>query len=751
MPVSLKALLLGLGVGLLGALISFTILGFYLEETFGLAWLFELRGPREPPSQVVIVAINQNAARVLGLGAEPRDWPRSTHARLIDKLSAAGARVIAIDLNFKKPSSREHDERLADAMTRANNVVLVASLQRQSQLGPSQAAGAAGDPNSERIVPPIAPLARAAVALAPFPLPAVPERVNESWTFKFGAEELPTLPIVAFQVYALPVYEEWRRLLLRVDPELAARLPAEARDVVANKQVLQVIQTLRGMLANDPVKLSLLLSALDSQDSNSQAEPRRQLLRALAATYAADELEYLNYYGPPQTIRTIAYDEALAMTESAARAQFADKAVFIGFSAASQEQQDPTRDHYYTVYPGAGGLHINGVEIAATAFANSLENSRVRTLELPAELALVFAWGVSIGTICYVFRFWLAAVVAPLVSLAYLAVAHYRFSASALWLPLVVPLCVQSPLAFFGAALLHYRDARREREIIRIVFGYFLPAKVVDQLARSMGPIASNNRLVYGTCLATDAEQFTALAETVDPEQLNTLMNDYYAALFKPVEQHGGVVSDVVGDAMLAIWAASAPDAQLRHSACSAALAIMRAGDEFNRGREAHKLPTRIGLHAGQMSLGTLGAGRHYEYRAVGDIVNTANRIQALNKTLGTRLLVSESALEPETEFLARRMGRFVLSGKTVAIAIFELICLKKDATSDQLWLCNTFGEAVAAFQSSLWEDAMHRFAQVSDKFPDDGAARFYSRRCVQHLASPSVSDWDGVIRIDAK
>ena len=272
MPLSLKALILGLGVGLFGVLLSFTVLGFYLEETFGLAWLFQLRGPREPPGRVVVVAINQNAARVLGLGAEPRDWPRGTHARLIDKLSAAGARVIAIDLNFKKPSSREHDERLADAMTRANNVVLVASLQRQSEPGQSQAAAAASDPNTERIVPPIAPLARAAVALAPFPLPAVPERVNQAWTFKFGAAEMPTLPVIAFQVYALQAYEEWRHLLVRIDPGLAARLPLEARDILADRQVLRLSQTLRGMLANDPLKLASVLSALDSQDSGPQSD-----------------------------------------------------------------------------------------------------------------------------------------------------------------------------------------------------------------------------------------------------------------------------------------------------------------------------------------------------------------------------------------------------------------------------------------------------------------------------------------------
>ena len=128
-----------------------------------------------------------------------------------------------------------------------------------------------------------------------------------------------------------------------------------------------------------------------------------------------------------------------------------------------------------------------------------------------------------------------------------------------------------------GGALLNYRDAKRERAAIKSAFGYFLPDTVVEQLARNVGPVTANNQLVYGACLATDAEQYTALAEKMDPTELGRLMNEYYKGLFESVSQRGGIVSDVIGDAMLAIWASSSADPSLRRQACDAALDAARA------------------------------------------------------------------------------------------------------------------------------------------------------------------------------
>ena len=159
-------------------------------------------------------------------------------------------------------------------------------------------------------------------------------------------------------------------------------------------------------------------------------------------------------------------------------------------------------------------------------------------------------------------------------------------------------------------------------------------------------------------------------------------MNRYYAVLFEPVKRHGGLVQDVVGDSMLAVWATTEPDLSLRSRACLAALDIASAVDRFNAASGRLALPTRIGLHSGQLLLGSVGAMDHYEYRAVGDIVNTATRLEGLNKHLGTRLLVSADVLQGLEGLMSRELGAFLLAGKSRPIVVHELIARAADATA---------------------------------------------------------------------
>ncbi|NNG45717.1 MAG: adenylate/guanylate cyclase domain-containing protein, partial [Deltaproteobacteria bacterium] len=126
--------------------------------------------------------------------------------------------------------------------------------------------------------------------------------------------------------------------------------------------------------------------------------------------------------------------------------------------------------------------------------------------------------------------------------------------------------------------------------------------------------------------------QYTSLAESLGPKDLAGFMNRYYEAVFDPIKRHRGMVSNVVGDSMLALWLTVRDDTASMSNACQAALEISGAMREFRKTHEEMALPTRIGLHSGEIVLGNVGAGHHFEYRPVGDIVNTATRIEGLNK-----------------------------------------------------------------------------------------------------------------------
>jgi adenylate cyclase len=151
------------------------------------------------------------------------------------------------------------------------------------------------------------------------------------------------------------------------------------------------------------------------------------------------------------------------------------------------------------------------------------------------------------------------------------------------------------------------------------------------------------------------------------------------------------------------------------------------------------------------MLIGSVGGAHHYEYRAVGDIVNTASRIQGLNKALGTRVLASEATVEGLDRFTTRPLGSFLLAGKSNAVSLVELIGAQQDVTAGRTILCQAFAAALGAYRAGLWREAEDRFSGILRSFPEDGPSRFYRERCQHLLLNPPVDAWGPTVRIDAK
>jgi adenylate cyclase len=749
-----KATTLGLLTGILGLLVSLMPVVFDLEENVGLDILFKLRGARQAPSDVVIVSIDKDSATRLNLPNDPGQWPRLLHARLTESLTQAGAVVIAFDIIFDKARAAADDQAFADAIRQARNVVLFEYLSRETVPVTAKRGPPRGALHIETLVPPMPSLAQAAVALAPFPLPKVPVKVSQYWTFKTGAGDTPTLPVVAFQIFALEVYDEFVRLLAQVSPSQAARLPPNRNAIRSTIGVEECIRVLRSIFTGDPRLAKRMLEALRNTKALSVDVKKHHLLTSLIRMYQSANSQYLNFYGPPGTITTVPYYRIWPMQEESSITQqpldLHGKAVFVGFSERFRPEQ---KDGFYTVFSQTSGVDISGVEIAATAFANLLADTPVRPLGWHRQLATLFLWGLLLGGLCRLLPIIIAAVSALGLGVLYLIAVQYQLTTTGSWYPLLVPLLFQVPLAFFGALLWKYFETNKERRNVREAFGYYLPDKVIDQLVKSVTNVTTGSELVYGVCLFTDAEQYTSLAEVMEPKELGSFMNSYYATVFEPVRQYGGIVQDVVGDAMLAIWATAQPNATLREQACLAALAIASAVERWKQSSGTIQLPTRIGLHAGSMFLGNIGALHHYEYRAMGDIVNTASRLEGLNKFLGTQLLVSAEVLHQLEGFLTRELGTFLVVGKSKPLVVHELICRLEESNRQQRNLCAIFAEALGAYRRQAWEEAIEKFSAIitSVSHKEDGPALFYVKLCEQHREKPPGAVWDGVVRMARK
>lgn len=723
-------------VAITGILLASSPFGRWLEEDIGLSWLFKLRGPQPVPAEVIVVSIDQASSTKLQLPNKPRKWPRNLHAELVTRLAQQGATAISFDIIFEEQRDTQHNQLFADAMRQANNVILFQYL-KQENISFNQ------DQNQVhsliKLVSPIKPLKDAAFGLAPFPLPKVPAKVNHFLLFKPELSNAPTLPVTALQTHAMPVYGSLWRLLNEYIPEQLSQLPPTPEILKQQGSVQLVAMELRRLFRQNK-KLARRLQTQISRTDKLDKQQKR-LLSSLVNIYQAPHSMYLNFYGPPQTIRTLSYHEVL----SNPRLDFTGKAVFVGFAEQFQPEQ---KDGFYTVFSEEkSGLDISGVEIIATAFANLLEQRALSVSGPWTDILILFGWALLLGVGLRLLPGPAQIPAAIGLSLIYSVISYYAFARHTHWLPLAIPVLWQVPLATLGTLLWKYVDVQRERRNIRQAFGYHLPVEVVDQLAEGIDHITARGQQVHGIILATDAAQYSTLSESMPPESLRQLMNQYYEALFSPIRQQQGVISDVVGDAALAIWASAKADSSRRRQACHAALEIIQAVDNFNSRNVDTPLLTRVGLDYGDIVMGHVGAIDHYEYRAVGDIVNSATRIEGLNKMLNTRILASSAVIEELGGIVTREVGDFILKGKHQALRIHELVGLSADSATIEY---DAFTVALKMFQAGQWQSARDAFTQFMHQHGEDGPARYYVQLCETYLHQPPAH-WDGIIRLTNK
>lgn len=719
---TLKACYSSLLIGVLGVVLCLTSAGSYLEEEWGLAWLFKLRGTTVAPHEVVIVNIDKNSAESLQLPENPEKWSRAYYAQLIDKINKNNAAIIAFNIFFGEAHDPDNDGRMANMMVAGKNVVLSNYLKQY--IPPNSEPRY--DYRYEYLTEPLVVLEKAALGVAPFPLPKTVSTVKQFWAYKNSAGEIPTFPVIVFQSYVLrQAYPEFLQLINHIAPDLVVNLPKQFAELSGHYQTQDITRQLRTVFAKkiDPGHFEdLLVSANFSQE-------KERMLRAWFALITSQDILYFNHYGKSGAIQTITFADAMTSLSFNPNV-YDNKIVMIGYS----DNIEPERNHgFYTDLADDPGEALSSTEIAATAVANLIDNSWLKTLPLPQQLALVILWGVLLGVICRFLRYRYAVMLIFCLSAIYGGIAYYQFSRAALWIPLFIPLFAQTPSVLFLATCGHYLKNKKEQFNMFKAFTFYLPDDVVKNVVRKPEREAMDGfgELMQGVCLASDAGQYTTLSESMSPDELHVLMNQYYGVIFPHVAKTGGIISDVIGDAMLALWATPKIERTHRINACNAALSIKQSVADFNSA-QPHYIRTRLGLHFGEMRLGNVGAADHYEYRAIGDIINTSTRIEGLNKFLGTDILASAPVIEGLDQFHTREMGVFILKGKTFPVKIYQLIGYSSRVDGQWLTLNNDFVRALRLFQGYQWVLALAAFEAIKKRYPNDGPTLFY----IQYLST---------------
>ncbi|WP_050420869.1 adenylate/guanylate cyclase domain-containing protein [Bradyrhizobium tropiciagri] len=225
----------------------------------------------------------------------------------------------------------------------------------------------------------------------------------------------------------------------------------------------------------------------------------------------------------------------------------------------------------------------------------------------------------------------------------------------------------------------------------------------------------------------TDITGFTSLVETADSNVLTDLLNEYVGGLTDVVFAYEGTVAKVIGDAIQVLFNAPGDQIDYATRAIACAQALDRRAETFRERWKERGVDfgvTRIGVHAGPALVGNFGGGRYFDYTAYGDTVNTAARLEAANKTLGTRICVSDSIACKAREFRGRPIGDLVLRGRSEALRAHE-----------PLSAAESYGLAATQYATAFNKleandtDVVPAFAALVGLNADDPLANFHLKR----------------------
>jgi adenylate cyclase len=270
----------------------------------------------------------------------------------------------------------------------------------------------------------------------------------------------------------------------------------------------------------------------------------------------------------------------------------------------------------------------------------------------------------------------------------------------------------------------HRRQVEAERAHASLS-RYFSP-QIASRLAID---IENNGMAVHRREVATiftDITGFTSLVETTAPDVLGVLLNEYVGGMTDVVFAHEGTVAKIIGDAIQVLFNAPGDQSDYAARAIACAIALDAWAEQF-RERWQDRLNfgvTRIGVHAGPALVGNFGGGHFFDYTAYGDTINTAARLEAANKFLGTRICVSAAVASGAGTFRGRPIGDLMLRGRSEPLRAYEPLHSMAPQGSET----TQYAEAFAKLEKGD-AAAMPAFAAIVGQHADDALAGYHLRR----------------------
>jgi class 3 adenylate cyclase len=373
---------------------------------------------------------------------------------------------------------------------------------------------------------------------------------------------------------------------------------------------------------------------------------------------------------------------------------------------------------YTTIYEDRNEGMLPGVVIQAHALSQLLEGRKAPRVGWSLDFLIALAAGAigaGIGMITLPLGPRIGVGAVSIVALWAAGIGFFHYAG--VMFGLIAPtLSLASSLWAMEALSGH--EARKQRAFIQGAFSRYVSPKVVERLIEDPAKMSLQGERRVMTYVFTDIAGFTTMSELLESKDLSRLLNSYLDGITQIILKLDGMVDKYIGDAVFAIFNAPVdlPDHAERAVLC--ALEIDKFCEAFRKEENAKGIPlgvTRIGVHTGPAVIGNFGSRNRFTYTAEGDAVNTASRLEGVNKHFGTRISVSETTRQLCRNIAFRPIASVVLKGKTEAVRIWE----PRDGAGRGNGFFARYCEAFNKLEVNT-PDALELFTNLKQEAPDD-------------------------------
>ena len=322
---------------------------------------------------------------------------------------------------------------------------------------------------------------------------------------------------------------------------------------------------------------------------------------------------------------------------------------------------------------------------------------------------------------------------------------------------LVLPLASALVMALMAFALNmsygYFVESKSKRDLANL-FGTYVPPELVDEMVKDAGSYSMKATTKELTVMFCDMRGFTQMSETMEPTQLQALLNTVFSRLTDQIRANRGTIDKYMGDCVMAFWGApvDTPDhASLAVKTALEMAAAIRSLNEEHRTKGLPEIGIGIGLNTGTMCVGDMGSDIRRSYTVIGDSVNLGSRLEGLSKTYGVDIVVSESTRKLAGDFAWQELDKVRVKGKDVAVTIYWPLAQLNKINSDKANELKTWVQALKAYRAQDWDQFDLQLLNLQRLNAKKYLYQLYAERVGSMRLLPFDPEWDGATNFSSK